>query len=31
VGRDFQVAKGVAKRGVGMRLYVYIVLIKDCV
>jgi hypothetical protein len=30
-GRDFQVTKGVAERGVGMRLYMYIVLIKDCV
>jgi hypothetical protein len=29
--RGFQVAKGVAERGVSMRLYMYIVLIKDCV
>jgi hypothetical protein len=30
-GEGFQVAKGVAERGVGMRLHMYIVLIKDCV
>jgi hypothetical protein len=29
--RGFQVVKGVAERGVGMRLYMYVVLIKDCV
>ncbi len=30
-GEGFQVAKGVAETGVGMRLHTYIVLIKDFV